>query len=242
MPVVPMVRVVMLVLVTHFRMPRFPRVVLRQPRLERLELMEHLIAVERPDVSRLDRRESANGPAEVNKVRLDGVREGMHPDFFGQTIPLASVARAAGGDDVRPIVRTAARQRNEVVPGERLSRLELGHVSTAVLTTVLIAREQERVGDVTAEPARHMDKPRQTDDGRSGDGEPLRPHEAIVIGFDDLGLAVNHEPQGALHRNHRQWLEGSIQRQAPQNHVLKLRLFPKLYKRERGRSRCLNSS
>ena len=63
-----------------------------------------------------------------------------------------------------------------------------------------------------------------------------------MIGFDDLGLAVDHEPQGALHRNHGQWLEGSIQRQAPQNHDLKLRLFLRLYKREGHRSRCLNTS
>jgi hypothetical protein len=88
-------------------------------------------------------------------------------------------------------------------------------VPTAVLAAVLIARKKERVCDVTAESPRDVNEPREADDGGPGYGQPFRSHESILIGLDDLGFAVDHETKGALHRNHRQWLERSVQRQAP---------------------------
>ena len=51
--------------------------------LERLELVEHLIAIECADVSRLNRREATDRPTEVHKVRLDRMRERVHPDLLG---------------------------------------------------------------------------------------------------------------------------------------------------------------
>ena len=89
-------------------MVRLAMVRLRHALLERLQLMQHLIAVERADVARLNRREAPNGPTEMHEVRLDRMREGMHSDFFGETVPFARVARAARGDNVRPIVRSTA--------------------------------------------------------------------------------------------------------------------------------------
>ena len=101
--------------------------------LQLLEMMQHLAAVERADVARLRRRESPDGPAEMHEVRLDRVRQRVHPDLLGKAIALARVARAAGGDDVRPLVRSAARQRDQVVARQRLTRLELRDVAAAVL-------------------------------------------------------------------------------------------------------------
>src|SRR5436190_17675862 len=219
---------------------------LRHPLLERLELVQHLIAIERADVACLNRREPTNGPAEMHEMRLDGMRQRMHPDLLRKTIALPRVAGTARSDDVGPVVRSTTRQRYEVIARERFARLELGHVAAAVLTAVLIAREEERVRHVAPEPARHVYEARESDDGRARNREPLRSNETIVIGLDDFSFTVDHQPQRALHRNHCQWLERSIERQASENHVLKLRLFPGLYKRELEpgalRSQCLNSS
>src|SRR5665213_1339548 len=93
--------------------------------LELLEMMQHLAAVERLDVARLRRRESPHGPAQVNEMRLDGMRERMHSDLFGQPIAFARVTGAARRHDVGPLIRLAARQRNQVVARERLPGLEL---------------------------------------------------------------------------------------------------------------------
>src|SRR5688572_136740 len=133
---------------------------LRMPLLERLELMEHLIAVKRLDVPRLDRRETPHRPREVHEVRFDRVRERMHPDLLGQAIPLAGVAGAARRDDVRPVVGSAARERDEVIARQRLASLELRDVTAAELAAVRIAREKERVRNVPAETARHVDETR----------------------------------------------------------------------------------
>src|SRR6266487_1788311 len=96
------------VLLHHFRVPRVARVRVADAMLERLQLMQHLIAVECLDVPRLNWREAAHGPAEMYEVRLDRIRERMHPDLFGQTVALARIAGAARRDDVGPIVRAAA--------------------------------------------------------------------------------------------------------------------------------------
>ena len=98
----------MLVGVLHFRMPRLAIGQLWVAMLERLELMQHLIAVERADVACLDRRQAAYRPAEVHEMRLDGVRQRVHADLFRQATALPRVARAACRDDVGPVVRTAA--------------------------------------------------------------------------------------------------------------------------------------
>ena len=72
------------------------RVCLRQgmhAMLQRLELMENRVAVESPDVLRLRLREPADGPGQMHEVRLDRMRERMHPDFVRQPVALARVAR-----------------------------------------------------------------------------------------------------------------------------------------------------
>src|SRR5690349_12764709 len=110
-----------------------------------LDLMQRLFAVEEADVLRLDRREAADGPAQVDEVRLDRVRHRVHADLLRHPVPLARIARRAGGDDVRPLVRAAAGERNEMVARERLARLQLGRGAPAVLTAVPITGEEEGV-------------------------------------------------------------------------------------------------
>ena len=87
---------------------RLPHVRLRKTLLESFKLVQHLIAVEGADVSGLDGRKPAHRPGEVHEVRLDGMRERMHPDLLGKPITLPRITRAARRDDVRPIVRATA--------------------------------------------------------------------------------------------------------------------------------------
>src|SRR5690349_13587730 len=75
--------------------PRLAREVVGQASLEGLELVQHLITVEGADVTRLNRGQAPNRPAEVHEVRLDRMRQGMHPDLLGQAIALPRVAGAA---------------------------------------------------------------------------------------------------------------------------------------------------
>ena len=166
----------------------------RMSMLEILEVMQGLFAVEQPDVARLRRSESAHGPAQVNKMRLDRSVHRMHSDLARQAVRLASVARAACGDDVRPLVRAATRQRNEVIARERFARLQLDLKPAAVLAAVAIAREEERVGDLAAESAGDVNEPRQPDDCRARKRESLGADHLVVICLDDLGLSVNDQP------------------------------------------------
>ena len=86
-----------------------------RPMLDHLELVQRLFPVEQANVLRLRGRESAHRPAQVYEVGLHRVNERVHPDLPRQPIPLASVAGGAGGDAVRPIIRPAAGERDQVI-------------------------------------------------------------------------------------------------------------------------------
>ena len=168
--------------------------VVRMTVLEVLEVMQRLFAVEELDVSRLRRGQAADGPAEMNEVRLDWRVHGMHPDLVRQTVRLAGVARTACRNDVRPVVRSAARQRNEMVARQRLARLELDLKTAAILAAVAIAREEEGVRHLAAETAGHVDEPRQPDDCRARQRQPFGANHPVRVRLDYLGFAVNDQP------------------------------------------------
>src|SRR5256885_4287330 len=86
--------------------------------LEELDLMQDLVAVKRLDVARLRRRKATDRPAEVHKVRLDRMREWMHPDLLGEAIALARVARATCRNDGVPVAGAAARERDQAGSGK----------------------------------------------------------------------------------------------------------------------------
>src|SRR5881396_772670 len=135
-------------------------------------------------------------------MRLERHAYRVHPRLFRQQVALARVAGAAGRQDVGPGVRATARQRDEMVAGEALPLLELQVVAAAELALVLVAGEQEGVGDLPAEAPRDVNEPDQPDDGGPGDLEALASHHRALVGLDDDGLAVDHEAQGAAHRYH----------------------------------------
>jgi len=140
----------------------------------------------------------------MHEVRLDRVRERVHPDFLWKPVSFARVARAARGDDVRPVVRPSARERHEVIARERLARLELRDVASTVLAAIVIAREQERVRHLSAEPPRNVNELCESNDRRARQSEPLRSNDAIMVRLDNLGFAVDDEAKGPSHRDHRQ--------------------------------------
>jgi len=83
--------------------------------LEILEMMERLFAVEDPNVLRLGRRQTPDGPAQVHEVWLHRGVKGMHSDLAWEVVRLPRVAGTAGGDDVGPIVRASTGKWNEVI-------------------------------------------------------------------------------------------------------------------------------
>src|SRR2546422_1765682 len=125
----------------------------RRPVSQRLERGQDVRPVERADVLRLDRREATDRPREMHEVRLERGPQRVHPRLLGQEVALACVAAGAGGEHVRPGVGAAARQRDEVVPREALPKPQLRLRAAAKLAAVVVAGEQERVGDLTAEAA-----------------------------------------------------------------------------------------
>ena len=84
-----------------------------------------------------------------------------------KVIRFARIARAARGDDVGPVVGPAAREWNEVIAGERFTRLQFDLTATAILAAVAIPREEERVGDLPPESSRDVDELRQANDRRT---------------------------------------------------------------------------
>jgi len=135
----------------------------------------------------------------------------MHSDLIRKAVRFPSVARAACGHDVGPLVGSTARQWNEMVARERLARLELDLHPPAVLTTVAITREKKRVRHLAAETAGDVNEPREANDGGARQSKPFRAHYALRIGLHYLGLSVDHQPEGAPHGHHRQGLERCIQ-------------------------------
>ena len=184
-----------------------------------LELMEDFSTVEGSDVLGLDWRESTHGPTQMHKVRLDGVRERMHSDLFGELVPLPRVAGAARRHDVAPVVRTTTGERNEVIASERFARPQLDRGAATVLAAISIASEEKGVGDLAAETTGHVNEPRQSNDRRARHSKPFRANDASLIRFHNLGLAVDDEPESAFDRHHRQRLERGVQCETPQHHA-----------------------
>jgi len=175
--------------------------------LEGLELMQYGVAVEGADVLGLRLREATHGPREMHEVWLDGMREWMHSDFVRPSIALASIAGRAGGDDVAPIVLSATRHGDDMVARERFTRPELGRRASAVLTAVVISREQKRVRHLAAETARDVDELRQPNHGGAWHGHALGANDLSSLRFDDFRLSVDDEPQSPTHGDHGQGLE-----------------------------------
>ena len=83
---------------------------------------------------------------------------------------------------------------------------ELLLAAAAELTAVVVASEEECVGDLTTEAAGHMYELDQPDHRWPGNGQPLALHHRSIR-LHDLRLAVDHEPQRPAHGHHGERLE-----------------------------------
>jgi hypothetical protein len=93
-----------------------------------------------------------------------------------------------------------------VVAGETLALPQLLLRATAELAAVVIAREQECVGDLAAEAAGDVDEANEANDCGTGNRESLAmDRRALRLYY--LSLAVNNEPQCPAHGHHGQRLE-----------------------------------
>src|SRR2546422_8631743 len=113
----------------------------------------------------------------MHEVRLERRPQRVHARLLGKEVPLARVAARAGRQDVSPAVGATAGQRDEVVPRQALPVPQLLLVPAAELAAVVVAGEEERVRDLTAEAAGGVNELGEGGDGGGGGGErpPLLP-------------------------------------------------------------------
>src|SRR5437870_4816007 len=149
----------------------------------------------------------------MHEVRLEGRAQRVHPRFLGKEVALARIAARARGEDVGPAVGAAAGQRHQVVPRQALAVPQLLLAPAAELTAVVVAGEEERVCDLTAEAAGDVNELDEADDGGAWDGKSLAMH-CRAVRLDDLRLMIDHEPQRPAHGYHGQRLERGVEREA----------------------------
>jgi len=111
-----------------------------------------------------------------------------------------------------------------VVPGEELPAPQLTPVPTAILARVVIPGKEERVGDLPTETAGYVDEPDEAYDEGTGDLDSFRSKSPGAIRLQELGLAVEDQPNRSPDGNNRQGLIGSVKCKAP--HYDDSRLVP----------------
>src|SRR2546425_3548055 len=107
----------------------------------------------------------------MHEVRLERRPQRVHARLLGKEVPLARVAARAGRQDVSPAVGATAGQRDEVVPRQALPVPQLLLVPAAELAAVVVAGEEERVRDLTAEAAGDGNELDEADDGGGRGGK-----------------------------------------------------------------------
>src|SRR3989442_7802983 len=101
----------------------------------------------------------------MHEVRLERRPQRVHARLLGKEVPLARVAARAGRQDVSPAVGATAGQRDEVVPRQALPVPQFLLVpGVPELAAVVVAGEEERVRDLTAEAAGGVDGPDEAGD------------------------------------------------------------------------------
>ena len=102
-------------------------------------------------------------------------------------------------------------KRNQVIPGQALAMPQLDLVAMAVLAAVVVAREEEGVGDLTAEAAGDVHELDKADDGGPGNDETFTSNDIVSLGLDDLRFAFDDQPKGSPNGHHGEGLERRVQ-------------------------------
>src|SRR5918993_3158528 len=171
-------------------------------------------SVELINVAALDFVEVARVPYHDYVARLFWCALGVHAAFHRQAVALPRVALGARRHDVVPGVRAAARDRLDVVAGQTVAASEVVSVLRAVLATVVIAGEEDRVRHVLAQAAGYLDVLDEPDHERVWVFGPLGPKTAIQVRLDDLGLFGDDEDDSPLDRHQGHGLIARVERQA----------------------------
>src|SRR6185437_9941561 len=192
----------------------------RERRVDRPQVIERGAAIENLDVLGLRWRETTHRPCQLNEMRLEGRGKRMHSDLARQVIGLARIAGTARRNDVGPYIQPPTRQWDQMIARERLPTLERGLFPAAELARVAIAREEERVGHLAAELARHVDEAREANDRRVRNREAFGSNQLVRIRLHDLRLPVQQESERTTYRNHRQRFERSVESKTAGAHNL----------------------
>src|ERR1700756_1040196 len=97
-----------------------------------------------------------------------------------------------------------------MVASQALALAELLLRAAAELAAVIVASKQERIGDLATEAARDVDEADQPDDSGAWYRHSLR-MDRRALSLDDLGFAIDDQPQRPAHGHHGEWLERGIQ-------------------------------
>lgn len=97
-----------------------------------------------------------------------------------------------------------------MVPGEELPAPQLTPVPTAILARVVIPGKEERVGDLATETARYVDESDEAYDEGKRDLGSFRSKSPSAVRLEELGLAVEDQPNRPPDGNNRQGLIGSV--------------------------------
>jgi hypothetical protein len=90
-----------------------------------------------------------------------------------------------------------------------VTQLEL--TPMAVLAPVVIAREQEGVGDLAAEAAGNVHELDEANNGGPRDGESFTSNEIVSLGLDNFRFPFDDQPKGPPDGHHGQGLERRVQ-------------------------------
>src|ERR671912_1790150 len=165
-------------------------------------------------VPALDLVELARVPHHNYVARLFGRALGVHAAFHRQAVALPGVALCACGNDVVPGVRAAARERLDVVAGQPVAAPEVVAMPRAVLATVAVAGEEDRVRHVLAQAAGYLDVLDEPDHERVRVLGPLGAEPAVQVRLDDLRLFGDDEDYSPLDRHQGHGLIARVERQA----------------------------
>src|ERR671914_911929 len=148
-------------------------------------------------VPTLDLVEVARVPHHNYVARLFRCALGIHAAFHRQAVALPRVALGARRHHVVPGVRATARDRLDVVAGQPVAAPEVVSVPRAVLATVAIAGEEDRVRHVLAQAAGYLDVLDEPDHERVRVLGPLGAEAAVQVCLGDLrpfGDDEDHSP------------------------------------------------
>jgi hypothetical protein len=102
-----------------------------------------------------------------------------------------------------------------VVARQELAPAQLRPMLAAILATIAIPSEQERVGDLATESAGDVDEADEANDGGGGEGSTFRMKYSVLVDLEYLRFPVYDEAKRSSYRQYCQRFKRSIQCQTP---------------------------